>query len=77
MKEKLIELIQAAVGGCARYWAELIAKHLISNGVILKPDCSKCFYHGRIDSWQVCERCYGDKSNQFLDKHEVEEKGKS
>lgn len=33
MKEKLIELIQAAVDGCATYWAGLIADHLIANGV--------------------------------------------
>lgn len=32
-REKLIELIQSAVGGCARHWAELIADHLIANGV--------------------------------------------
>ena len=32
-REKLIELIQAAVGGCARHWAELIADHLLKNGV--------------------------------------------
>ena len=32
MKEKLIQLIQDAVGGCSRYWAELIADNLIENG---------------------------------------------
>ena len=31
-KDKLIELIQDAVGGCARNWAEIIADHLIANG---------------------------------------------
>lgn len=32
-REKLIELIQNAVNGCARHWAEVIADHLLSNGV--------------------------------------------
>lgn len=32
-REKLIQLIQEAVGGCARHWAALIADNLLSNGV--------------------------------------------
>lgn len=36
MRDKLIELIQNAVGGCARHWAELIADHLIAHGVTLQ-----------------------------------------
>ena len=36
MREKLIELIQAAVSGCATYWAGLIADHLIANGVTIQ-----------------------------------------
>lgn len=32
-RERLIQLIQQAVGGCARHWAELIADNLLSNGV--------------------------------------------
>ena len=32
MRDKLIALIQNAVGGCARHWAELIADALIANG---------------------------------------------
>lgn len=32
-REKLIELVQSAVGGCAAYWAMVIADHLIANGV--------------------------------------------
>lgn len=35
-KERLIELIQSAVGGCARHWAELIADKLLANGVMVK-----------------------------------------
>ena len=37
MRDRLIELIQSAVGGCARHWAEIIADHLIANGVIVPP----------------------------------------
>ena len=36
MRERLILLIQDAVGGCARHWAELIADHLIANGLAVK-----------------------------------------
>lgn len=35
-REKLIELIQNAVGGCARHWAEIIADYLIANGVVIR-----------------------------------------
>lgn len=35
-REKLIELIQAAVDGCATYRAGLIADHLIANGVTIQ-----------------------------------------
>ena len=35
-REKLIELIQAAVNGCSTYWAGLIADHLIANGVVVR-----------------------------------------
>ena len=37
MRERLIELIADAVGGCSTYWAGLIADHLLANGVIVPP----------------------------------------
>ena len=37
MKDKLIELIQQSVNGCARNWAEVIAEYLLANGVIVPP----------------------------------------
>ena len=37
MRDRLVELIQNSVDGCASYWAELIADHLIANGVIVPP----------------------------------------
>ena len=36
VKEKLVEIIQNSVGGCARHWAELIADGLIANGVTVQ-----------------------------------------
>ena len=38
MRDKLIDIIQNAVGGCARHWAELIADALIANGVTFAED---------------------------------------
>jgi hypothetical protein len=37
MRERLIELIQDSVNGCARHWAEVIADYLIDNGVVVLP----------------------------------------
>ena len=37
MRDRLIELIQNSVNGCARHWAEIIADHLLKNGVIVPP----------------------------------------
>lgn len=36
-REKLIVLIMESVGGCARNWAEVIADHLLKNGIIVPP----------------------------------------
>ena len=40
VREKLVEIIQNSVGGCARHWAEIIADGLIAHGVTIKdvPD---------------------------------------
>lgn len=37
MRDRLIELIQSSVGGCARHWAEVIADHILAAGCILPP----------------------------------------
>lgn len=37
MRDRLSELIQSAVGGCAKYWADVIADKLIAEGVIVPP----------------------------------------
>lgn len=36
-RERLIELIQKSVDGCARHWAEVVADYLLANGVIVPP----------------------------------------
>ncbi len=36
-RERLIEIIQNSVGGCARHWAEVIADGLLASGVIVPP----------------------------------------
>ena len=36
-REKLTELIQKSVNGCARNWAETIADYLLKNGIIVPP----------------------------------------
>lgn len=49
MKDKLSNLIQNAVGGCAKYWADLIADKLIAEGVIVPnkvTDKDFTFEHG-------------------------------
>ena len=42
VREKLVEIIQNSVGGCARHWAEVIADGLIANGVTVQEDCKDC-----------------------------------
>ena len=51
MRDRLIELIQTSVGGCARHWAEVIADHLFAEGVIVPPckvgDMVYCIRYGK------------------------------
>ena len=37
-RDRLIELIQNAVNGCARHWAEIIADYILADGWI-RPPC--------------------------------------
>lgn len=55
MKEKLIELIQSAVDGCATYWARLIADHLIANGVTIPVRCKECIHMKERFNARYCE----------------------
>ena len=36
VREKLVEIIQNSVGGCARHWAEIIADGLIAHGITVQ-----------------------------------------
>lgn len=62
MRDRLIEMIQDSVGGCARNWAETIADHLLAEGVIVPPCkvgqiCYKV-YMGKILEIKVTEISY-------------------
>ena len=73
VREKLVEIIQNSVGGCARHWAEVIADGLIANGVTVQEWISvddrlpefgvsvlaRCFYHGK---WRTLV-CHTSKEN--------------
>jgi hypothetical protein len=37
MRDRLIELIQDSVGGCAKNWAETIADHILAAGIVTPP----------------------------------------
>ena len=77
MREKLIELIQAAVNGCATYWAGLIADHLIASGVAIPVRCKDCKYWkpgdsfggDSLDDMQRIGRCpivrFGRRENDY------------
>ena len=57
MKDKLIELIQDAVGGCARHWAEIIANYLIEHGVTF-DEPKKCSYWSNVAGGRtICRHC--------------------
>ena len=78
-RDRLIELIQDAVNGCARHWAEIIADHLLANGVIV-PLCKFEDTIYRIGSkgeiygdWELCfiqaypdEVLYIDDSDNYF-----------
>lgn len=36
VREKLVEIIQNSVSGCARHWAEIVADGLIAHGVTVQ-----------------------------------------
>ena len=56
-RERLTNLVQDATKGCARYWASLIANHLIENGIILPPiklgDSVWDIYYTKPREWKV------------------------
>lgn len=56
MRDKLIELIQNSVGGCARHWAEIIADSLIANGVTILPDGAIILTRKELDALNEYEK---------------------
>ena len=59
VREKLVEIIQNSVGGCARHWAEVIADGLIANGVTVQ-ECAE--WEEIEDDWNMetiykCSAC--------------------
>lgn len=63
MRDRLVELIQNAVGGCARYWAEIIADHLLANGVICPPCKVGDIVKARDVLYEVYSVAYQDRSD--------------
>ena len=60
VREKLVEIIQNSVGGCARYWAEVIADGLIAHGVTVQE----------LDGCKYCKE-YEDLPEHFIDGNPV------
>ena len=65
VREKLVEIIQNSVGGCARNWAEIIADGLIAHGVtvqkhgrwLLDGRCSECLENPLTTHKTYCPSC--------------------
>ena len=54
VREKLVEIIQNSVGGCARHWAEVIADGLIAHGVTVQ----ECGHWEDDHGDYVCSCCH-------------------
>ena len=63
MREKLIELIQNSVGGCTRYFAGIIANHLIENGVTILPEGAIILTRAEIEALNKYEEMRKNASN--------------
>ena len=79
MRDRLIELRQESVNGCARNWAEVIADYLLENGVIVPP-CKvgdKTFLLLEKDNekydivesecWRISRHKWGDIYSMYVD----------
>ena len=54
VREKLVEIIQNSVGGCARHWAEVIADGLIEHGVTVQEWISVDDEFPEVGGYVVC-----------------------
>jgi hypothetical protein len=50
MKDKLSDMIQNAVGGCAKYWADVIAEKLVASGVTILPEGAMILTRAELDA---------------------------
>ena len=58
VREKLVEIIQNSVGGCARHWAEVIADGLIANGVTVQAEAKLYWKPVKPGEWNLtCSAC--------------------
>lgn len=73
-REKLIVLIMESVGGCARNWAEVIADHLLKNGIIVPPckvgDTVYVDSHFFVSEYKIEEIAVDDMFMRFFCKNE-------
>ena len=71
MRDRLSNMIQNAVGGCAKYWADVIADHLLSEGVIVpKVKIGQAVYYpirhtNKVEQLFVREIVYTGSKIQF------------
>ena len=77
-RDRLIELIQNSVNGCARHWAEIIADYLLANGVIVPP-CKMgdsifrcCEERNEIWEWQIVAMIIHPEQIIYVDDSENE-----
>jgi hypothetical protein len=58
VREKLVEIIQNSVGGCARHWAEVIADGLIAHGVTVQEEAKLYWKPVKPGEWNLtCSAC--------------------
>ena len=60
MREKLIELIQDSVNGCARHWAEIIADYLLENDVDIPVKNPKIVWTGLSERQREVIKAFAD-----------------
>lgn len=65
MRDKLSNMIQSAVGGCAKYWADVIADKLLAEGVIVLKKING------YDDYSIDEygNVYSYKSRRYISQH--------
>ena len=78
MRDRLIELIQTSVDGCARHWAEVIADYLLENGVLvptiaIDDTVYRIGQDDKVYEWQIAyiqaykdENVYIDDSDNYI-----------